>query len=154
MEKAINIVLGLVKDRLGKYGTGSKLNLAISDGSQVIVTRFRNSSKAPPSLYFTLRQKDAKTLHGSDTLSTMLSFDDEKQSTLNLELTCEQILDRPMYKSFGYSKMLLPEVVMIASEPVDREEEELWKLVPRNTIISIKRLGSGGLEVDYESMNV
>jgi len=58
--EGINICLMLVKNKVGSIGRGSSMNLALSDGKSVIVTRFRNSRKQPPSLYYTLRNSDAK----------------------------------------------------------------------------------------------
>lgn len=152
MEKGINLVLGLVKDRVGNYGEGSRLNLAISDGTQVVVTRFRNALHQPPSLYLTLRQKNAKTLRGATALSTILSLDDEKK-VLENEASEDEFFKCPINASFGYTEFL-PEVVMIASEPMNPEEEQFWKLVPRNSIISIKSDRTGGLMVKSELLNV
>jgi len=148
MVEGINLVLKLVHDKLGEIGDGSSMNLALSDGTKVIVTRFRNSRIQPPSLYFTLRQKDAKKLRNS-----VLSLDDEKTGVYKIA-SDERINTQRISLTFGFSEQLLPTVVMIASEPVDREEEAFWELIPSNTIISIKRLESGGLEVRSELMNI
>jgi len=153
MQEAIKMTLKLVNDKVGKNGVGSRLNLALSDGVQVIVTRFRNSRNQPPSLYYTLRQKNAKTLRGED-LGKILSLDDDEKKEIS-----EAMTDKIKFKllstgNFGFSDKLLPEVVMIASEPVNPMEEEFWKLVPRNHILSINKDSYGGLKVESEIMSI
>merc|ERR1719245_1949658 len=129
MLEAINIVLKLVKDKVGNVGAGSTLNLALSDGKYVIITRFRNSRKQPPSLYYTLRNRDAQKLMGR---SSVFCPDEQKVNSTFLEED-EQISTSRISMRFGFSTRLLPKVIMIASEPVDRSEEEYWQLVPGNT---------------------
>merc|ERR1719334_1695648 len=153
MLEAINMVLKAVSDKVGNEGPGSKLNLALTDGTRVIVTRFRNRKQPPPSLYYTLRQKDAKALdpdEGADELSYLSSDDDIKE--ISAEANDEvKPLQRKMHLShrlnFGFSALLLPEVVIIASEPMNPEEEEFWKLVPRNHILSFEKDFTGALKV-------
>jgi len=154
MLEAINIVLKLVNDRVGNIGRGCTLNLALSDGMSVIVTRFRNSRKQPPSLYYTLRNRDARKLLGRST--SVLCLDDEKMKHVGMTrmATEEQITTEEINLNFGFSNELLPKVIMIASEPVDRSEEDFWDLVPGNTIISIKRRENDGLEMKSELINI
>jgi len=154
MLEGINIVLKLVKEKVGDIGIGSTLNLALSDGMSVIVTRFRNSIKQPPSLYYTLRNRDARKLQGRS--SSLLCLDDEKKKHVGMTRikTEEQITTQEVNMNFGFSDELLPEVIMIASEPVDRSEEEFWELVPGNTITSITRRRDDGLEIKSELMNI
>jgi len=151
MQEAIKIILGLVNDKIGNKGVGSRLNLALTDGFQVIVTRFRNARNQPPSLYYTLRKKDAKTLRGKS-LREFLSLDDENKEMS--EKSDDKLQDRSMSMSFGFSLDLLPQVVMIASEPVHPKEEEFWKLVPGNHILSITKNRTGGLKVESEIMSI
>jgi predicted glutamine amidotransferase len=159
-QEAINMILQAVNDKVGNEGPGSKLNFALTDGTQVIVTRFRNKRSPPPSLYYTLRQKDAKALdpdEGIDELSYLSSDDDSKE--INKEENDKFMpLPRKMHLShrlnFGFSGALVPQVVMIASEPMNPEEEEFWKLVPRNHVLSVEKDFAGNLKVKSEMMNI
>jgi len=153
MLKGINIVLELVNDKVGNIGDGSRLNLALTDGTHVIVTRFRNAENQPPSLYYTLRQKNAKTLRARY-LSEALSLDDEKTELRAAVSTDDEFRNRNMSDNFGFSEEKLPEVVMIASEPMDPDQEAFWQLVPSNSVISIKRTRTGGMIFLSELINV
>jgi len=154
MLEGINIVLKLVKEKVGDIGIGSTLNLALSDGMSVIVTRFRNSKKQPPSLYYTLRNRDARKLQRRG--SRVLCLDDEKTMHVGMTriATEEQISTQEINMNFGFSNEQLPEVIMIASEPVDRSEEDYWELVPGNTINTITRKQNDRLEMKSERINI
>jgi len=154
MLEGINIVLKLVIDTVGKIGRGCTLNLALSDGMSVIVTRFRNSKKQPPSLYYTLRNRDARKLQRRG--SRVLCLDDEKTMHVGMTrmATEEQISTQEINMNFGFSNEQLPEVIMIASEPVDRSEEDYWELVPGNTINTITRKQNDRLEMKSERINI
>jgi len=152
MQEAIKMILKLVNDKIGNKGFGSRLNLALSDGFHVIVTRFRNSGAQPPSLYYTLRKSNAKTLRAKN-IDEILTLDDEKKE-ISETMSENEIKRLPMRMSFGFSDNLLPEVVMIASEPVNPKEVEFWKLVPRNYILSISKKSVGGLKVKSEIMSI
>jgi len=152
MLEAINIVLKLVSDTVGNEGDGSRLNTALTDGDHILVTRFRNAEKQPPSLYYTLRQKNAKTLTVRCPID-LLSLDDEKKE-LESTTTEEELKNIRMSLNFGFSGDRLPEVVMIASEPTDPKHETYWELIPRNNIISITKDKNGGMILSSELMNV
>jgi len=132
MQDAIIRILTLINKIVGRVGGGCLLNLCLSDGEKVIITRFRNTHAQPGSLYFTLRDRDAKP-HSS--LSE--SWEEEKSDfSVHLE-------ENPMCNNFGFSAKCLPEVVIIASEPTEEGTEHLWKLVPRNHIVCIERKSRG-----------
>merc|ERR1719317_1574412 len=119
------------------------LLVVLSDGEKVIITRFRNTHAQPGSLYFTLRDRDAKP-H-----SSMSYYSEEQKSGSSLHLD-----DTPICSNFGFSEKSLPAVVIVASEPTDEGTEHLWKLVPRNHIISIKRKGGRGLLLSDQKLEV
>merc|ERR1719193_1493725 len=77
---AIFHVLTLIKKIAGRVGGGCLLNMCISDGQKVIVTRFRNTHAQPGSLYFTLRNRDAKP-H-----SSISEYCEEEKSDFSLHL--------------------------------------------------------------------
>jgi len=143
MHAAIIHVLTLINKTVGRVGGGCLLNLCISDGEKVVVTRFRNTHAQPGSLYFTLRQKGAKP-H-----SSFSEYSGEEKSDLSLHLD-----DIPISNNFGFSEKSLPEVVIIASEPTEEGTEHLWKLVPRNHIVSIQRNGRLGLKLSSQPLEI
>jgi len=143
MQEAIIMVLDLVNTIVGRVGPGCRLNLALADGDKIVVTRFRNAMENPPSLYYTLRQRNAKTLRSEKVLSL---DDDLKDDDLGLDLC--------MSETFGFSQTLLPQCVMIASEPTNKKEENLWKLLPRNHVMMVTRAETGALIVESENMDI
>jgi len=144
MEDAIIHVLTLINKIVGRVGGGCLLNLCLSDGEQVVITRFRNTHAQPGSLYFTLRDKDAKA-HSS---MSELNFEESK-SDLSMHLE-----DNPICNNFGFTELSLPKVVIIASEPTEEGTEHLWKLVPRNHIVSIKRKKNCGVLLSSREMKI
>jgi len=135
VQDAIIHILTLIKKVVGRVGGGCLLNLCLSDGKQVVVTRFRNTHAQPSSLYFTMRDRDIKA-H----TSYSENYEESKESTSDHSKHLE---DTPICNNFGFSESSLPKVVIIASEPTEEETEHLWKLVPRNHIVSIQRKKSG-----------
>jgi len=143
MQDAIIHILTLINKIVGRVGGGCLLNLCLSDGEKVIITRFRNTHAQPGSLYFTLRDRDAKP-H-----SSMSYYSEEQKSGSSLHLD-----DTPICSNFGFSEKSLPAVVIVASEPTEEGTEHLWKLVPRNHIVSIKRKGGRGLLLSDQKLEV
>jgi len=134
MQDAIINILTLINKTVGRVGGGCLLNLCLSDGEKVIITRFRNTHAQPGSLYFTLRERDAKPL------ASFCDWSEESKSDLSMHLE-----DTPICNNFGFSEKSLPASVIVASEPTEEGTEYLWKLVPRNHIISIQRKGNRGV---------
>jgi len=134
MQDAIIKILTLISKIVGRVGGGCLLNLCLSDGKKVIITRFRNTHAQPGSLYFTLRDRDAKPL------ASFCECSEESKSDLSMHLE-----DTPICNNFGFSEKSLPAAVIVASEPTEEGTEYLWKLVPRNHIISIQRKGKRGV---------
>jgi len=143
MQEAIIKILKLINKTVGRVGEGCLLNLCLSDGEKVIITRFRNTHAQPGSLYFTLRDRDAKP-HAS-----FCDCSDESKSDLSMHLD-----DTPICNNFGFSERSLPVAVIVASEPTEEGTEHLWKLVPRNHIISIQRKGSRGVLLSDHKLKV
>jgi len=143
MQTAIVHILSLINKIVGRVGGGCLLNLCISDGERVVITRFRNTHAQPGSLYFTLRDKDAKP-H-----SSLSDYWLEEKSDLSMHLD-----DNPICNNFGFSENSLPKVVIIASEPTEEGTEHLWKLVPRNHMVSIQRKEGGGLKLVSKQLEV
>jgi len=143
MQTAIVHILSLINKIVGRVGGGCLLNLCISDGERVVITRFRNTHAQPGSLYFTLRDKDAKP-H-----SSLSEYWLEEKSDLSMHLD-----DNPICNNFGFSENSLPKVVIIASEPTEEGAEHLWKLVPRNHMVSIQRKEGSGLKLVSKQLEV
>jgi len=143
MQNAIVHILTLINKIVGRIGGGCLLNLCMSDGKKVIITRFRNTHAQPGSLYFTLRDKDAKPHDSVRDLRL------EEKSDVSMHLK-----DTPICKNFGFSEKSLPKVVIIASEPTEEGTEHLWKLVPRNHMVSIQRKGRVGLKLSSRPLDI
>jgi len=143
MQDAIVHILTLINKVVGRVGGGCLLNLCLSDGEKVVITRFRNTHAQPGSLYFTLRERDAKP-HSSFSV-----WSEEEKSDLSMHLD-----DKPICNNFGFSEKSLPEAVIVASEPTEEGTEHLWKLVPRNHIISIQRKGNRGVLFSDQKLEV
>jgi len=143
MHAAIIHILTLINKTVGRIGGGCLLNLCISDGEKVVVTRFRNTHAQPGSLYFTLREKDAKPN------SSFSEYCEDEKSDLSLHLD-----DIPICNNFGFSEKTLPGVVIIASEPTEEGTEHLWKLVPRNHMVSIEWKGKLGLKLSSQPLDI
>merc|ERR1719233_729136 len=148
MHAAIIHILTLINKVVGRVGGGCLLNLCLSDGEKVIITRFRNTHAQPGSLYFTLRDKDAKP-HPS--FSDYEESKESKESTSDLSMHLE---DTPICKNFGFSEKSLPKVVIVASEPTEEGTEHLWKLVPRNHIVSVQRRKDCGVQLSSWQLKV
>jgi len=143
MHAAIVHILTLINKIVGRVGGGCLLNLCMSDGEKVVITRFRNTHAQPGSLYFTLRDKDAKP-H-----STMSFFGEEEKSDISMHLE-----DIPICNNFGFSEKSLPKVIIIASEPTEEGTEHLWKLVPRNHIVAIQSNERRDLKLSSQPLDI
>ena len=56
LEKAVSTVIGLQKNRLGDSAEPNSLNVAVTNGSQLVALRFRNHPvEQPPSLYYSTK---------------------------------------------------------------------------------------------------
>jgi len=148
MQEAIIHILTLINKVVGRVGGGCLLNLCLSDGEKVVITRFRNTHAQPGSLYFTLRDKDAKP-HPS--LHDYEESKESKESSSDLSMHLE---DAPICNNFGFSERSLPKVVIVASEPTEEGTEHLWKLVPRNHIVSVQRRKDGGVQLSSWPLKV
>jgi len=143
MQDAIIHILTLINKIVGRVGGGCLLNLCLSDGEKVVITRFRNTHAQPGSLYFTLRDKDAKP-H-----SSLCEYCEEEKSDFSVHLE-----NTPICNNFGFSANSLPKVVIVASEPTEEGTEHLWKLVPRNHIVSIQRKDNRGVMVSAVPLEI
>jgi len=143
LQTAIVHILTLINKIVGRVGGGCLLNLCISDGERVVITRFRNTHAQPGSLYFTLRDEDAKP-HSSLCDSWL---DEKSEFSMHLD-------DAPISNNFGFSEKSLPKVVIVASEPTEEGSEHLWKLVPRNKMVSIQRKENGGLKLTSKQLDI
>jgi len=141
MQTAIIHVLTLINKLVGRIGGGCLFNLCLSDGEKVVITRFRNTHAQPGSLYFTLRDEDAKP-HSSFS-------EEEEKSDLSMHLE-----DNPICNNFGFSEKFLPKVVIISSEPTEEGTDYLWKLVPRNHMVSIQRKARRGLKLSSKPLDI
>lgn len=124
LEEGITLTIGLQKKYAEENGVpfeASSLNIAITDGEQLLAFRFRNAEKEhPPSLYYsttagvTLNRKypghpssEAKAaLHAQTRLTKLLSADTHGKH------------------------------VIVASEPTTYVEQE-WKLIPKNRCLMV-----------------
>jgi len=151
MQDAIVHILTLIIKIVGRVGAGCLLNLCLSDGEKVIITRFRNTHAQPGSLYFTLRDKDAKP-HPSVGEHCM-DFKENKRSESDISMHLD-LEDTSICNNFGFSEKSLPQVVIVASEPTEEGTEHLWKLVPRNHIISIQGKKNDGVQLSCRGLEV
>jgi len=121
--KTINHILRITQE-IG--GQASSLNFAVTNGEATIATRFRNSlEEDPPSLYYT------KRLHYKcDGVATAIPKP-SKQTIQNLKESCPSV---NVFKS-----------VVISSEPLTYDEEE-WELLPKNSIMIVKKSHKVSLE--------
>jgi len=143
LKDAIVHILTLVNKIVGQVGGGCLLNLCLSDGDKVIITRFRSTYCQPASLYFTLRARGI-TLH-----PPMLEHLDEEKTDCTAHLETKQICN-----NFGFSAKSLPDIVIVASEPTEVGLEHLWKPVPRNYIISIQKKKYQGLLISSQPIKI
>jgi len=99
----------------------SSLNIAITDGTQLLAIRFRNSDEQPPSLY----------------MSTTAGI------TLNRKYPGHPDGDHTIYRPWTpLDRLRRPDKhgkhLIVASEPTTYKEEE-WELIPRNECVMIDR---------------
>eukprot|EP01118_Nematostelium_gracile_P006172 TRINITY_DN1984_c0_g1_i1.p1 TRINITY_DN1984_c0_g1~~TRINITY_DN1984_c0_g1_i1.p1 ORF type:complete len:395 (-),score=51.87 TRINITY_DN1984_c0_g1_i1:37-1221(-) len=115
--KMMNHIMRITKEA---GGLPSSLNFAITNGECTIATRFRNShEEEPPSLYYT------KRLHYKCDVGEAIVPAKQKVPT-NLK-EHEHCPSMNVFKS-----------VVISSEPLTHDEEE-WELLPKNSIMTVKK---------------
>ncbi|KAI0351452.1 N-terminal nucleophile aminohydrolase [Trametes cingulata] len=121
LEKAITTVFDLQKEAMAKVGKtpdASSLNIAITDGEQLLAIRFRNhATEHPPSLYMSTRAGVAlnRKFPGHPDLEGV----DNGVQNLKAE---EEHGDH----------------VIIASEPTTYKKAD-WELIPKNQCIMVER---------------
>lgn len=122
MLKMIKFILDVVKKEEEKteivdgvrMHTPSNMNFAVTDGTVMIATRYRDSQIShPPSLYFS----EAKQLHLHDS--------DPENNSQGVEIDWHYPSDQEEAES-----------VVVASEPLTRQPKN-WMLVPRNHLLVI-----------------
>ncbi|KAH9846430.1 N-terminal nucleophile aminohydrolase [Lenzites betulinus] len=121
LERAVGTVLRLQGEAMGRVGRAvepSSLNIAITDGEQLLAIRFRNSAtEHPPSLYLSTRAGVA--------LNRKFPGHPDKEGVDN-----------------GAGNVKTEEEhgdhVIIASEPTTYREED-WELIPKNQCIMVGR---------------
>jgi len=106
----------------------SSLNFAVTDGNNVVVTRYRNGAHSdPPSLYFALCKKYEMK---------QCPLQRKKQQ---LELSkCERGSENT--------------VALVVSEPLSTSDE--WTLVPKNSVLIIQKSKDGLIKLSRELLDV
>ena len=123
LSKAIKIVIGLQQKVLGvKNAEANSLNVACTDGEQMIAFRYRNHrTEQPPSLYWsntagvTLNRKYPDHPNGDENTTAYKDVDDHGRH------------------------------VIVASEPTTYKEEE-WNLIPKNNCCMVGKDGLAKIE--------
>ncbi|EIW59609.1 N-terminal nucleophile aminohydrolase [Trametes versicolor FP-101664 SS1] len=134
LERAISTVLGLQRDamaRAGKAPDASSLNIAVTDGEQLLAIRFRNhAAEHPPSLYLSTRAGVA--LNTKFPGHPDVAGADNGAGNFRAE---EEHGDH----------------VIVASEPTTYKEEH-WELIPKNQCVMVGRdmvIRRGPVEVQF-----
>ncbi|KAI1789403.1 N-terminal nucleophile aminohydrolase [Ganoderma leucocontextum] len=121
LERAIRRVLELqtaAMARVGKTPDASSLNIAVSDGEQLLAIRFRNhATEHPPSLYLSTRAG--------------ISLNRKFPGHPDLEGVDNGLQNLKAVEEHG-------DHVIIASEPTTFKEED-WELIPKNQCIMVGR---------------
>ena len=120
LERAITTVIDLQKAAVARTGgqfTASSLNVAITDGEQLLAIRFRNHlTEHPPSLYYS-------TTAGI-TLNRKFPGHPDKEGDNGVQNLKEK-------HEHGAH-------VIVASEPTTFKEHE-WKLIPKNHCVMVEK---------------
>ncbi|KAM5540911.1 hypothetical protein V8D89_005555 [Ganoderma adspersum] len=121
LEKAIRRVLELQRaamEKAGKAPDASSLNIAITDGEQLLAIRFRNHAKEhPPSLYLSTR--------AGISLNRKFPGHPDREGEDNGLRNLKAVEEHGDH-------------VIVASEPTTFKEED-WELIPKNQCIMVGR---------------
>lgn len=120
MEQTIMKVLSIQRNVIGRTGgevAASSLNCAVTDGTQLFATRFRNhSTEHPPSLYFSTR--------AGPTLNRKYPGHPDKAVDGTEDVNKE---------GSGHGAHII-----VASEPITYRDED-WELIEKNTCLMVSR---------------
>lgn len=120
MEQTIMKVLSIQRNVIGRTGgevAASSLNCAVTDGTQLFATRFRNhSTEHPPSLYFSTR--------AGPTLNRKYPGHPDKAVDGTEDVNKE---------GSGHGAHII-----VASEPITYRAED-WELIEKNTCLMVSR---------------